>query len=225
MNRAKIILSFCAAFSLIYFAGCASISNFQTGKPLGKGNVEGMVAISKIDTRNGESLEINDSEIEIVPPEFTFFELQAMVGITEKLDLGVKYTFPTAGAVVAKYCLIGAGKEKGFFLSPGIRAGYTAFPHNEDDTTGNDRMEFFIPIHLSYYFADLFALSIAPTYSGRFFIEGSSYENCFGGSVNVKIGKKFGVFAEAAYSRNLYWNWDEFQFGGSVFFSLPNLFN
>lgn len=222
----KTVVSFCGTMVLIFLAGCASISNFQTGKPLGKGNVEAMAAISNIDTRNGEEIDINDAEIEIVPPEFTFFELQAMVGITEKLDIGVKYTFPTAGAVIAKYCLIGAGKDKGFFLSPGIRAGYTAFPHNVDDTVGNDRMEYFVPIHLTYYFTDFLALSVAPTYSGRYYTSVDlGYENCLGGSVNFKIGRKFGVVAEGAYFRNFQTEWDEYQVGGSVFFPFPNPFN
>ncbi|NLW33449.1 MAG: hypothetical protein GXY77_18535 [Fibrobacter sp.] len=226
MNRTKIILSFCAAFSLIYFVGCASISNFQTGKPLGKGNVEAMVAISNIDTRNGDKINISDNEIELVPPKFTFFEIQAMVGITEKFDVGVRYTFPTAGSIVAKYCLIGAGNDKGFFLSPGIRAGYTAFPTSGDDTTGNDRMEYFIPIHLTYYFTDYLALSVTPTYSGRYYTAVDlGYENCLGGSVNFKIGKKFGIIAEGAFFRNFHTEWDEYQFGGSVFFPFPNLFD
>lgn len=49
-----------------------------------------------------------------------------MAGVTEKLDLGVKYTFPTTGSLEGKYCLIGAGKEKGVFIASGLRAGYVS---------------------------------------------------------------------------------------------------
>ena len=217
--RTFLTLSMAGAFLLA--TGCASISNFQTGKPLGKGNAEGIFSVSNINTINGDSISIADHDYEIVPPEFTFFELQGVLGITDRIDIGIKYTFPTAGALTAKYCLVGAGKEKGIFLSPGLRAGYTAFPST--DSTENNRIEISVPVYLSLYFTNFLSVSLIPTYSGRYFTSFSSYENCLGGNFNLRIGKRFGFVAEAAYQRNLYWNWDELQFGGSIYFPLPEL--
>jgi len=37
--------------ALLLTIGCASVSNFQTGKPLGKGNAQGYAAISHITTK------------------------------------------------------------------------------------------------------------------------------------------------------------------------------
>lgn len=223
MHLTKQLLFIGGSGLIMFLTGCASISNFQSAKPLGKGNVEVMASVSKISTQNGQKIDIDSShKFTVEPPDFVFAEAQAMVGITDRFDVGVKYTFPTAGAIMAKYCLVGAGKEKGFFLSPGLRVGYTAFPST--DSTNNDRVEIFVPINLSIYFNEIFSISLAPTYSGRFFINASEYENCVGGNFNFRIGKKVGFIGEVSYFRNLYWKWDEMQFGGSIYFPFSHLF-
>ncbi|HEX3019855.1 MAG TPA: hypothetical protein VHP36_06120 [Chitinispirillaceae bacterium] len=202
--------------ALLLTVGCASVSNFQTGKPLGKGNVQAYFSVSHIDTKN-DTVPL----IETVP-EFTFFELGATMGLTDRLDLGLKYTFPTAGFIDSKYCLVGSGKQKGVFLSPGLRAGYTAFPKQEGEEE-NDRVEFSVPIYLTFGFSEVFSLSLIPTYSGRFFTSGSYYTNLLGGNVNFKIGKRFGVIADVAVYQNFKWEWQEIQAGGAMFFPLPEI--
>ncbi len=216
------ILSLSGALFLII--GCASVSNFQTGKPLGKGNVQGYCAVSHITT---EGNPISIAELVEIQPEFTFFEIGAMVGVTDKIDLGLKYTFPTSGLFDSKFCLLGAGKERGFFLSPGVRAGYSSISSSDnfddsDNSKKNTRIELSVPVYLTMNFSEFFSLSLIPTYSGRYITEDSYYSNLLGGNLNMKIGKKFGIVIDAAVYHNFKWEWQEIQGGGAVFFPLPS---
>jgi hypothetical protein len=154
-----------------------------------------------------------------------FFELQGTLGLTEKLDIGLKYTFPLSGSLDAKYCLLGAGKDKGVFFSPGLKIGYTSLPNNTNDSTENNRIEYFIPLYFSVYFTDFLALSLTPAYSGRFYTEASGYSNLIGGSVNLKIGKKIGAFLEYSQFHNFNMEWDEFQVGAAMYFPMFKLFD
>ncbi len=215
---------------LFLAAGCVSVSNFQTGKPLGKGNTQGYAAVSHITTKS-KSIKIDDSISISIPiePEFTFFEIGAMLGINDRLDVGLKYTFPTGGSFDGKFCLLGAGKEKGFFLSPGLRAGYTSVsnPDDSDDSDDSNKSTWFdmsVPIYLTMNFTESFSLSLIPTYSGRFIIQDSYYSNLLGGNVNVKLGNRFGIIVDVAFYRNFKWEWNEIQGGGALFFPLPSLF-
>ncbi len=219
-NSSKRIVLLCAA--LMSTIGCASLSNFKTAKPVGKGNTEGAFAVSYVATMNSKDSLIPGLMEE--PPEFTFFELQGTLGVTEKLDVGLKYTFPLSGAIDAKYCLVGAGKEKGLFFSPGLKIGYTSLPDTDEDSTESRRIEFFVPMYLSVYFNELISLSLIPSYSGRFYTEASGYSNLLGGSVNFKIGRKVGVIAEYSLYHNFDMEWNEYQAGAALFFPLGKLF-
>lgn len=227
MTVLKKVSRMCLPSVLLLTIGCASVSNFQTGKPLGKGNAQGYAAVSHITTRGG-SIKIVDSLSISFPiqPEFTFFEIGAMVGITDRLDLGLKYTFPTGGSLESKFCILGAGKKKGLFLSPGVRAGYSSSSDSDDSDDSNKStwIEMSVPIYLTMNFTESLSLSLIPTYSGRFIVEDSYYSNLLGGNVNMKIGKKFGIVIDVAYYHNFKWEWQEIQGGGALFFSLPSLF-
>jgi hypothetical protein len=215
------VVSF-TTISLFLTTGCASLSSFKTAKPLGKGNTEGAFSVSHVATTNNQ-----DSLIPGLmekPPEFWFFELQGSMGITEKLDVGLKYTFPLSGSLDAKYCLAGADKDKGFFFSPGLKIGYTSLPDDASDSTNNNRIEYFVPLYLSMYFTDFLSLSLIPSYSGRFYTEASGYSNLLGGSANIRIGKKFGMIAEYSYYHNFNMEWDEYQIGAALYFPLFKLF-
>jgi hypothetical protein len=113
-----------------------------------------------------------------------------MVGITDRLDLGLKYTFPTGGSLEGKFCILGAGKKKGLFLTPGIRAGYSSssISDNSDDSDDSNKstwVEMSVPVYLTMNFTESISLSLIPTYSGRFIIEDSYYSNLLGGNVNM----------------------------------------
>ncbi len=208
--------------ALLLTTGCASLSSFKTAKPLGKGTTEGTFSVSHVATMNSKDSLIPGFMEE--PPEFWFFELQGSMGVTEKLDVGLKYTFPLSGAIDAKYCLAGAGNEKGFFFSPGLKIGYTSLPNDADDSTKNNRIEYFVPLYLSMYFNEFLSLSLIPSYSGRFYTEASGYSNLLGGSVNIRFGKKFGMIAEYSFYHNFNMEWDEYQAGAALYFPLFKLF-
>ena len=149
---------FVALFLLII--NCASISNFSTARPVGRGNGAVTAALSRIAT-------LSDTVplIEQIP-DFYFFELMGTVGITDRFDVGVKYTFPAAGFIEGKYCLLADDSLKGRFLSPALRAGYTSFPH--DSGSSNTRFEVSVPLYASVFPSELFGITVAPLYSIRF---------------------------------------------------------
>jgi hypothetical protein len=196
--------------------GCASNSNFLSGKPIEKGKVDMYAAISNIGFTQDTLL----GDADIAPTGF-FFELGADAGITEKFSAGFKYTFPTAGSINGKYTLIGAGKETGFFGAGGLRGGYTAFPTT--DSTENNRIEYAVPIFLSYYPSDFFGITLTPTYGGRYFTEGE-YTNLAGGNVNLMIGRRFGAVFDFGFYRNFRYNWNELQGGIAFRYGLEGLF-
>ncbi|NLE00737.1 MAG: hypothetical protein GX640_12785 [Fibrobacter sp.] len=208
--------------AMVLTTGCASISNFQTAKPLGKGTAEALGATSFLTMAN--PLE-PDSSI-----TFRTFELQARVGLTEKLDIGLKYTFPTAGALDVKYCFLGSGKERGLFMSTGLQAGYTSFGSwgTDDDvdenTADEKRVEFYVPVYLSIYPLDFLSLSVIPSYGGRFYTFAKGYENVLGGNANVRIGKRFGVVLDFSLFRNFATEYTEKQVGIGAFVPLSQLF-
>ncbi len=225
MTYSKKVLAISLAGAFFLTAGCASVSNFQTGKPLGKGNMQGYCAVSHITTKGNP---ITIPGLIEVQPEFTFFEVGAMLGITDRLDLGLKYTFPTGGLFDSKFCLIGSGKEKGFFLAPGLRAGYSSLSDSDDtddtdDSNKNSRIELSVPVYLTINFSEFFSLSLIPTYSGRFITQDSYYSNLLGGNLNMKLGRKFGVVIDAAFYHNFKWEWQEVQGGAAIFFPLPSI--
>ncbi|MFW6221877.1 MAG: hypothetical protein ACOC4C_05360 [Fibrobacterota bacterium] len=206
---------------VMIFAGCASNSNFRSGRPLGAGNAQGVFSVSHIGTR-----EVDTAKYLFEPPDFTFFEIGAMLGVLEGLDVGLKYTFPSAGCLEAKYALVGKNAEKGFFLTPGLRGGYTSFPYSDStEAEESNRIELAVPLYLSYYPLDWFGFNVIPTYSVRFFnSEDSEINNLLGGNINIDIGRKFGFIAEVAFYRNFTAEWNEFQFGGGIKFALRDLF-
>lgn len=209
--RSPTLVPFVAAL-LLYgmLAGCASNSNYYSAKPVGDGNIQLLAAVSTIDTRDAADTVLAT----VIRPDFGIFELGAMLGLNERFDIGVKYSFPTAGFVEGKYALVGAGKEKGFFLAPGFRVGYTAFPESPEQKEENSRIELAVPLLVSLYPADWLGLTLIPTYSFRYFTALEGYgENIAGGNINLRLGGKFGFFVEGAAHRNFKWEWVEVQGG------------
>ena len=152
-----------------------------------------------------------------------FFELMGTTGITDRLDLSLKYTFPAAGFLEAKYCLVMTNPETGLFLSPALRAGYTSFP--SDSASDNNRIETSLPLYFSYYPAKVFGITIAPVYAARFFLGDSRVTQLAGGMASLSFGTKTGVIVEGDYLYNLAWQWHEIQVGGALFFPIKDLFS
>ncbi len=224
MNLRTTLIIITASLAVLLLSNCASNSNFYSAKPLGKGNGQGFFAVSKISTEQAA----DSSDASIIRPDFTIFELGASVGITDKWDVGLKYSFPTAAFIETKYTLVGANNPRGFYFAPGFRGGYTSFGSDEDDNgedIENSRVELAVPLFLSIYPLEWLGLSVIPTYSFRFFTANSGYtEHILGGNVNLRLGKKIGVIIEGAAHKNFAWDWIEVQGGAAVFLQLESLF-
>lgn len=216
--RGRVLMSI--AVILLLLADCASISNFSTARPVGKDHSQLTIGISKIMTES-DTIPI----IEKVP-SFFFFEIMGTRGLTGRFDLSLKYTFPSAGFLEGKYCLVKTDSLTGFFLSPALRAGYSAFPTSGDDSTANDRMEMSLPIYLSIYPNSTFGLTVAPVLGLRFFMESESRMTQLAGAMaSLSIGNKTGLIVEGDYFYNFYWQWHEIQVGAALFFPAENLFS
>jgi hypothetical protein len=197
---------------------CASISNLSTARPVGRGESRVTVGLSKITTKS-DTIPIIESI-----PDFVFFELMGTAGITDRFDISLKYTFPTAGYFEANYCLLMNNPETGLFFSPALRAGYTAFPHDADSAE-NNRVEISVPLYLSYFPAKAFGITLAPVYSGRFFLRGEyRITQLAGGMLSVSIGSKIGVIIEGDYLYNFYWKWHEIQGGAALVVPVKSIF-
>jgi hypothetical protein len=216
ISKTSLIAVFSACFGLL--VGCASNSNFHSARPLGTGNAQGFFAISHLSGEGEDTTELVDSYT------FTTFEIGAMVGLLDGLDIGVKYTFPTAAFLEAKYALIGKGRQRGFFFGPGLRGGYTSFPTDTSEAS-NNRIEFAVPLYCSLYPTEWFGMSLIPSYSGRVFEDpDADFTHLVGGNVNIDLGKKFGFLAEFSFYRNLTSSWNEMQVGAGIKYELRELF-
>jgi hypothetical protein len=206
-----------AAAAVFLLSNCASISNLTTARPTGKGDSRLTIAVSKITTES-DTIPI----IEQIP-DFMFFELMGTAGITDRLDLSIKYTLPAAGFLEGKYCLVMTNPQTGFFLSPALRAGYTSFP--SDSTSDNNRIETSLPVYVSYYPAKIFGITMAPVYAARFFLGDSRITQLAGGMASLSIGNKTGLMIEGNYLYNFAWKWHEIQVGGALFFPIKDIFS
>lgn len=200
------------------FSSCASISNLSTARPLGKGESRLSIGISKITTKSDTIPLIEEI------PDFMFFELMGTTGLTERFDLGIKYTFPLSAHLEGKYCLVKNDSALGFFLSPALRVGYTSFP--ADSGEDNNRFEISLPVYTSFFPSDMVGITIAPVYSTRFFItEDMRVTQLAGGMLSLCIGKKTGVIIEGDYLYNFAWKWHEIQGGIALFLPIKDIFS
>ncbi len=202
--------------AIAFLAGCASNSSFRNARPVGKGNADAFIGVSHIT--------VFDEDFEIPG---IFFEVGASAGITDAFDAIVKYTFPSTGSIEGKLTLVGARNDRGFFMAPGFRGGYTSFPTfnsgDDNDEESNDRVELAVPLYLTFSPVPKISFTVAPAYAGRFFTKGKGYSNLVGGNVNIKLGDRFGVVLEGSYFRNLRWDFDEVQGGIAFMFAIADL--
>ncbi len=208
----------CAVAVVSFLAGCASNSSFRTAKPLGKNQTEGFVALSGI----------NFSDTASIIDGGYFLELGASVGLTEALDIGLKYTVPTGGNVEAKYTLLGTNQETGLFLAPALRAGYYNLITIGDSKI--DRFEFAVPVYLTYAPASIFQITLQPAYTGRVVmtsdedeVSSSSFQQLVGTNANLKLGKKLGILVEGAYYYDLKSKTTEAQYGFGFLMDMKSL--
>ncbi|MDG5816979.1 hypothetical protein QA601_17920 [Chitinispirillales bacterium ANBcel5] len=190
------------------FLGCASNTSFRTAQPLGRGNSDAFVSVSNA----GDDFS-------------ALVEAGATVGITDQFDVSLKYTLPASGGLHAKYTLIGADRPTGFYFAPGLGVVYSEFEITSgDDTYKYSRVDFSVPLYLTYAPTNWFALSAIPMFTGRTMIEGGDgFANVVGANANMRLGNRLGVIFEGGFHKNLTDETDEQHFGAGLFFEIENL--
>lgn len=178
---------------MILISGCASLSSFQTAKTLPVGEHQTHVAAGFLKGK-------------VANYDISLPVLEAMYrqGLSEKLDFGVKYTFPVTLVGDIKYNLVGNDLPgKGTSVNPvavaaGLGAGYLRV--TSGDNTSN-LIDVYVPVYFSFHTSESFATYLAPKYILRIMTGSSSgTSHLVAPTLGVMIGKKAGVALEGAYA-------------------------
>lgn len=169
------------------FSNCASLTGFQTGRTVGKGNGELLFSLNASQSPDFE-LDVNfDDTADIKNFFFPNLEGSVRYGIIEKLDVGAKLNTNFNLAFDAKYQLIG-DRYSPVALSVGAGVGtfglFAALWNLQ------------IPVYFSIHPSDMLDIYISPRYIAQFAagdISGSL--NYLGGNAGLMFGRrtKFGL--------------------------------
>jgi hypothetical protein len=196
-------------------SACVSMSSLQTAETLEKGKNQTTIGGGTYNSKQKQG----STSIETNLP---YLEASYREGLADNLDAGVKLTIIGSYSADVKYRLV---KGEKFQFSVGGGLGYTDFSTGTGTSEiKNTYLDFMIPIYASYRFADLFAIYATPRfvyralhYSGA--QEGNGNQSLGGGAAGMKIGKDWGIYAEAAYQKDLGAgsNFDLMQYNVSIF--------
>lgn len=169
------------------FSNCASLTGFQTGRTVGKGNGELMFSLNASQSPDFE-LDVNfDDTADIKNFFFPNLEGSVRYGIIEKLDVGARLNTNFNLAFDARYQLIG-DRYSPVALSAGMGVGtfglFAALWNLQ------------IPLYFSIHPSPIVDIYISPRYIAQFAagdIQGKL--NYLGGNAGIMIGKrtKFGI--------------------------------
>jgi hypothetical protein len=137
-------------------SGCFSFSNLQSAKTLGKGESEFGVSVGYIGFVDGS---LNGTFP--VPT----FEFQGKYGVSEKVDIGLKFSNIGISVASLKYQFSGDQSSK-FAAATGLGLGGTLVGFNLGDAGNLRFFQVEVPLHLSYHPTDKFALYFSPKYFG-----------------------------------------------------------
>lgn len=203
--------------AVILLSSCFSINNFQTAKTLNKNQVELGAGLAA-----GSSFELDlDPEDTIGGVDDIGLPLADVVlfgryGITDRFDVGLRFSALGDLGLDAKYMLIG-DKESFFTLSPGFGLSTNSWLVG---FSGIFQLE--VPIHTSYQLSDNFALFITPRYvaqsatSAAFDNDSGDLLNYVGGSAGLEFGKDIKFIVGANYLKILDYPLSNFNVGAGV---------
>ncbi len=191
---------------LSIFYGCASLSSFQDAKTLKKGKAQAYAAVTKYaETFDGGINILNKDTIETL--EFWVFDLGGRFGITNNIDLGLKYTIP--GGLVGDIKYMFTDHESKLGVSTGGKIGYmniSTSASNSDEKSEYTVLDFGVPLYFSYYPINWLSLTVNPTalYRSRYGDNTNLRSGIVaGGTGNIKLGKTKGVMVEAGYFKDM----------------------
>ncbi|MEL6537076.1 MAG: hypothetical protein AAFQ98_16765 [Bacteroidota bacterium] len=204
------------SFLVLSLTSCVTTATLQTARTTPKGKLGGGLGGSVVVTsETTEPIGGGDPQVPTITLPLIYFNTPVMVryGISNRLDIGVRFGGVSLPTLDAKYMLLGDHSSK-TALSVGASVGYANFT---DDTDNNSRIsEFSVPVYASLYPVDWLALYLTPRYIGRFDAtltnggsgRGQVYQGWLGGTAGVRLGKRFGVVAEVSsfpvYNQNAY---------------------
>ena len=170
---------------LMTFISCTSISGFQTGKVMKKGENQYSTALNA--TRNysfGWASEKDDLSNLFTYP---IVDLSFRRGLSDKLELGFKMNTSFNLILDTKYQFFG-DQESTFAISTGLGLGIFL-----SATEDSPLLNFHVPLYTSYHPLPYLDLYLAPRYIGQFGTE--NYNHFIGFNSGFLIGKfpKFGV--------------------------------
>ncbi|HLF65490.1 MAG TPA: hypothetical protein VI603_17115 [Saprospiraceae bacterium] len=173
----------------LLMSSCIQLSTFQTAKTVGKGNGEILIAIGGGGV--SESFEDNSSI------GFGTFELGGRLGVSEKVDIGLKVSHFVSYLVDVKYQFVGDQSSK-FAMATGPGIGLYAFGF------GTTLFQATLPLHMSVHPSERFGIYFTPRYSAQFAVgEGSGSLNYLGGSVGFEAGQNVRFGTDISYMRLL----------------------
>lgn len=190
---------------LMLLASCSSMSSMQTGRTVGKNNAEvgGGFSVCQF-TAYPDSL-----------PNKTYtypiFEFFGHYGLTEKMDVGMKFGFGGVGGDL-KYQIVGS-QQSPFALSLGLILGYGSLTSTVDSTVvfQNRFSQTAIPLYFSYHPVENLAFYVTPRWDwrnagrphkGTFLDVSVGGVAWFGASTGIRFGKKKGFFIEYSWLKS-----------------------
>ncbi len=188
MLKSTSSLGLLLAFSaLLFFTSCASLTGFQTGRTVGKGNGQFMISLNASQSPDFD-FDSNDST-EVDHFFFPNVEMGGRLGITDKFDLGLRVNSFLNIAVDGKYQLIG---DQSSDVALSVGAGLGTF--GLISALWNAQ----IPLYFSFHPAENIDLYLNPRYIVQFAAgDLNTGLHYFGGNAGILFGRKvkFGIDA------------------------------
>lgn len=232
MRKASLILAVTMASTAI--TGCLSISSLQTAEilPVGENRVElgaGFYTSPSIDEviygmANDPSSDTNDEEYKSI--KIPYFEAGFRMGLTEKYEMGARYTLPGVLAVDGKYSLL---DREDFDIAVGLVAAYQSYSVTADKLETHI-LDLSLPLYASVRLNKSFAFYGTPKFILRNAKSESEYEGVkktstgvqrmVGLTVGTMIGSypsDMGVALEVTYVKDTERDFTMLQVGGAFF--------
>jgi hypothetical protein len=198
-------------------SGCATFTGFSTGRTVGKGNGEVRGSLSIIETPD---LIVSETDTLIPTLRIPLLEGLVRIGVTERLDIGLKISSVAIIALDGKYQFIG-NQESIFAAAVGAEIGLIPLP-----------LLIGVPVTVVYFHVPLY-LSIHPTEKIHIYVS-PRYVYQYGTSISKFIGNAnyTGFHAGVLFGREFKFGFDFSNYrvhgdGGIVArdYDKPNLFN
>ena len=191
------ITGFLIIFFWVIVSSCVSMSSMQTARTTPKDDYGFGFGAGTVNSDLGLG-------VDTVHISFPFMEAYGRYGITDKLDIGMKFTFIGTIAADVKYQVIG-DRNTVFAGSVGGGFGFMSI------FSGDSKSKIFdliLPAYFSIHPAKVFSLYFNPKYIYRInnytvnSDKGISNSSWYGTTGGIRFGKKTALFLEYSFFKN-----------------------